>query len=571
MKVSEPKLKLLLGLFVLLLVSGCSDDGSSSSSANTPLKEVNIYFTLDEIFTFNALTGISRKLDDYDIGEHALLPLNTDNEAQGHERIVYTYDQKIYSITANNLTPITLGTVDTNVCIFPNVLPDQSSFEGSTKDEQILIDQTSIYIVPRLIASSECNKETTTVKRMDFSDEDDIIINEVSAANLWSSTLFDFDHKENKDANADNGEKEGPGRYGFLGSRYNFNQSSLALNFYDHNHDTLWETTFPVTNLLPTIDQVTQSEALIQIGGSLHLLNLQSIDNIFDIATIDSDETPTESRLEALFQTPIPDLQTPDTNDLQIASNGDTFALVFDGTVWFYDVSSKKFRSLADKDDTVLAVKIAMMDDGTLLLHRTFADSESLSRINTSSGAEVSIIDNSAAAEIDFRTQDNNIYINAFSPSGWEATWINKFFAIKHYTNSLFAFTKDSRFANADLKLFLIASDEENTVDGYLVQPKLYEFDPANRSNGRKRFKDKNKVSHEFIFGEFSMDVKSIIQSEMFNDVYGKFELKSIRDISGISTDVIDTYFFNPSEQDSFELEKDNKALQLIRFDEDVI
>ena len=44
MKVSLPTLKLLLGMFTLLLISACSDDGSSSSSSQSDANKINIYF-----------------------------------------------------------------------------------------------------------------------------------------------------------------------------------------------------------------------------------------------------------------------------------------------------------------------------------------------------------------------------------------------------------------------------------------------------------------------------------------------------------------------------------------------
>ncbi|MFT5716364.1 MAG: hypothetical protein ACI9T7_000539, partial [Oleiphilaceae bacterium] len=74
----------------------------------------------------------------------------------------------------------------------------------------------------------------------------------------------------------------------------------------------------------------------------------------------------------------------------------------------------------------------------------------------------------------------------------------------------------------------------------------------------------------DFIFGSFTVDVKEVSDSEIFNDVYGKLKLSVVRAISDIASDGSDTYFFNPAEQSSDEIEEPNNALQLIIFEEDI-
>jgi len=584
MKVSLPTLRLLLGMLTLLLISACSDDGSSSSNAKTDLKTTNIYFTQNEIRSFNPNTGLDIPLADYGNGEHKLLMLNTDNDKEGYEEIIYTNENTIYSMDTETLIKSSLASVlnDTEVCIFPNTIPDQSAFEGSTKGDRILVDHTSIFITPK--TTTECDTEAAKITKVDFTDKDNITIREISAANLWGDTILD-DTGSRSNTNDDGEVTSTPGRYGFLGSNFNSLKSSVELSFYDHENNTLWATSFPVATALPTINQVTPTDVLIQINGELYL---KSIEELFQAGVVDSGPITPDSKVAALFDPTerIDPLLRTDISELQIASNGNTFAIEDDGKVFFYDETLKKFRSLEVEEDTVLKVQIKMTDDGTLLLHRTFANTESLLRINTTSDAIASIVNDGPDHKINFQTEDNNIYINTSSQTDWQAEWINPQSTSVSYDKSMFVFSKNSRAANADTEIFLIASDEEITTDGNLTQAKLYAFDPGNIKNGRKQYrKDKNSPITDFIFGEFSVDIKSISSSEItndiygrlktsnsetFNDVYGKLELNVIREDSGINSNGKDTYFFNPSETDSHE-EGINKTLQRIEFEEDTI
>jgi hypothetical protein len=568
MKVSLPTLRLLLGMFALLLISACSDDGSSSSSPTNELKTKNLYFTSNdtsnEIRSFNPKTGKDIPIANFDSGENTLLTLNTDNDEQGYEKIIYSLNNAIYLMDAENTkTKLKLASFATDVCLFSSTIPDQLAFEGSTKGERILVDQSIIFVAPQ--TNTGCDTEAAKIKKIDFTDTNGITVHEVSAANLWGETLFDYDYKPS--LSEDN---QDPGRYGFLGSSYNALKSSLQLNFYDHESNLLWETSFPAPDSLPTIKQVTQSDVLIQIGGDLYV---KDIKNLFDIATTSGpDDIPTGSLVEALFEVPLLSLSDTDIKELQTASNGSSFVLVGDGKIFFYDGSlptDKKFMDLELNNESALALQIEMMDNGTLLLHRKFADSEALIRVNTTSKAPDSIVarDQGTNNKVDFYTQDNNIYLNILSQIDRQAAWLNTSFSRVDIENSLFAFSENYRSANSNAEILLISSDEEITPEGFsiLTNAKLYTFDPKNRTTGRKRYKDEDNINHDFIFGEFSVDIvdiKEVSISEIFNDVYGKLKLKTAR---FIDSDMTETYFFNPTETKSLEAKKtNNKALQLI-------
>lgn len=580
MKVSLPTLRLLLGMLALLLISACSDDGSSSSSSEKELKTKNLYFTSDTsdetrniVRSFNPKNGEHNDIVKYDKGEHTLITLNTDNDEQGYDKIIYSLDNTIYVMNSEKTEKkLKLASFDDEVCIFPNAIPDQTSFEGSTKGERIFVDHTSVFITSR--TDSECDTKAAKIKKINFTDENQITVREVSAAHLWGETLFDFDYKPGNDTNNNDEDDTDPGRYGFLGTNYN-TQNGLQLNFYDEESNLIWETSYTAPNSLPTIEQVTQTEVLIQISGAVYV---QNIKNLFDINTSSSDNVPTGSKIEALFKEPLITLENTDISELQTASNGSSFALIDDGEIFFYDntmSAENKFRDLSLSNNTVLDLQIDMMDNGTLLLHRTFPNTstnvQTLFRYNTTSNTSTSIINVGTDSTIEFQTHDNNIYINTFSPTGWKSLWLNKFFSEENFENSLFAFTKNSRSANAETELFLIASDLASTSDGYLTKPKLYAFDPANKTTGRKQYKKgKDSPFTDFIFGSFTVDVKEVSDSEIFNDVYGKLKLSVVRAISDIASDGSDTYFFNPAEQSSDEIEEPNNALQLIIFEEDI-
>jgi hypothetical protein len=198
MKVSLPTLRLLLGMFALLLISACSDDGSSSSSPTNELKTKNLYFTSNdtsnEIRSFNPKTGKDIPIANFDSGENTLLTLNTDNDEQGYEKIIYSLNNAIYLMDAENTkTKLKLASFATDVCLFSSTIPDQLAFEGSTKGERILVDQSIIFVAPQ--TNTGCDTEAAKIKKIDFTDTNGITVHEVSAANLWGETLFDYDYK----------------------------------------------------------------------------------------------------------------------------------------------------------------------------------------------------------------------------------------------------------------------------------------------------------------------------------------------------------------------------------------
>ena len=254
-----------------------------------------------------------------------------------------------------------------------------------------------------------------------------------------------------------------------------------------------------------------------------------------------------------------------DIDDLKITNNDSTFALVDDGAVVVYNPDPDeliKFRTVASKNNSVSDIKIEITDNNTLVLHRTIGNTESLSQLSTNSDAEETIIHANIESKINFRTQDNNIYINTFSQAGWQATWLDASKTSTSYKNSLFVFAHDQRIEETTTELFLITSTTDSTIDGHLPSPKLYAFDPTNKTNGHREYKkDKDSPVIDFIFGEFDIDVSAINDSEITNDVYGQLRLNAV-DENNMNTSNI--YYFNPSETVSHEDDTKIKALQLM-------
>lgn len=574
MKVSRPTLRLLLGMLALSLLSGCSSDGSSSSGAQNELKTINLYTSEGEIFSFNAKSGTTKTIANYDSHEHALVTLNTDNDVDGFEQFVYIDDQTIYTLATDKINPVELATVDASVCIFSISKPDQTSFTGTTQGERILVDQHSIYITPLL--AGVCDNSSARIKRIDFTDTKKVIIQEVSAALLWGEKLLDYDYNPRNDDTVTDEKDTDLGRFGTLGSNFinTSTPSILQLSFYDEDNTLLWSKSFSDIDTLPTIDQVTEDEVLIQIGGNLYL---PTIESLFSATTVDNGEVPTNSKIDKLFEAPLHTLSNTNISDLKTTNNGSSFALVDDGEVLFYDTSTNNFTSLDVKDVTANSIAIKMIDNGTLLLHRNLTGSETLSSINTTTKIASTIPgtnkdngdengdnkENDTKTKIDFYTEGNDIYINTHALGGAKAIWINSSFAETSFPNTLFAFSNNYRKANAEPEIFLISSsDIDSSIDGFLTNAHLFKFAPSNRATGRKRFKNSDSVSEDFIVGTFNSDIeiRELSNSEIFNDVYGKLVLKTTRNAS----EATDTYFFNPTEQDSFESGNANKALQLI-------
>jgi len=674
MRVSLPTLRLLLGTLTFLLLTACGGGGSSSSSSASEFDTLNLYFTENEIRSFNPTTGKSEYRADYDPGEHTLIPLDTDDDKQGYELVVYISDSTIKVMDYTDVkNPTDIATFDVNdeFCIFPQVSAAQTSFEGDKKGERILLNQTSILVTPR--ENGTCSKERDTINRIDFTSENNsisnITITEVNSSHLLGGTLLDFKHAPTTVT-----EEDKVGRYGFLG----YDNAGEQLHFYSSESTTIWETALPNTSLvnaIPTIQQVTDKEVLIQQDGDLYL---KDIAELFDVATTDSTTTPdipSDSKVTALFENSSSLKLTEAALDkIQIASNGTEFALVDGTAVYIKKQDQTKFQRLVPKDISVQTLNIKMTDNGTLLAHRilspkihfrleNFVDTENpttplgieingeelkiddpetdfgpdalesvinnnislqslninavsnetyldiyaftdtniqvvvngaggdsidvsefdpndsgsaaltqtlkseqditieptpsepletLSRININAATDTSIVQ---ADKIVFETQDNNIYINTLSDSGWQAEWLDKNFERITFDKTIFVFAQNSRFASSKEDILLISPDKSFSQDGSTINPKLYAFDTSNKVTGRKR-----QDGEDFVFGEFSVDIQKVIESEVINDAFGRLELKSVRD----NNEVTETYFFNPSEKDSHEEDTANKALLLI-------
>ena len=679
MRVSLPTLRLLLGMLTFLLLTACGDGGSSSSSTSTSeINTLNLYFTKNEIRSFNSVTGENTWRANYNEGENTLLTLNTDNDKQGHEFVVYVDDGTIKIMDYLDASSTGIATYNTNdeICIFPRVTAAQNSFEGDTKGERILIDQTSILVTQK--ENGICSKESEVFNRIDFTlgSENDHTVTEVNSSHLLGDTLLDFAHRPTSS-------EDKPGRYGFLG----YDKIGGQLHLYNSEGATIWETalsnTSPV-NAPPIIQQVTKKEVLIQQNGVLYLNDIAAL---FDIASTDTTTIPNipqGSQVAALFENKELNLKLTDTEleKIEFASNGTIFALVDDGAVYLKKQNQTQFQTeppLAPKDNSVKKLDIKMTDNGTLVVHRTFSSQihirlenfvnnnnptpliplsleingeelivnpdtdfepdalksvinnninlqnlkinatsnetyldirvytdeniqveingtgysidvsefnphangspatntqtvhseqdivveptlpsplETLARINTNSNTPASITE---ADKIIYETLDNNIYINTLTNSDWQAVWLNENFERTTYENSIFVFAKNSRSASLEKNIFLISPVSTDDLNGEQINPKLYEFDEANTTTGRKQIDSK-----DFVFGEFSVDIREVSDSEVVNDIFGRLHLKSTRSIDEVDTNVIETYYFNPSETESHIDGEANKALQRI-------
>ena len=566
MRVSLPTLRLLLGTLTFSLLTACGGGGgSSSSSSASEFDTLNLYFTENEIRSFNPNTGKSIPRADYDPGDHTLIPLNTDDDKQGYELVVYINDGTIKVMDYTDVeNPTDIATFDVNdeVCIFPHVSAAQTSFEGDKEGERILLDQTSILVTQRV--NETCSKERDTINQIDFTFTsknntiNNITITEVNSSHLFGDTLLDFTHTPTTIT-----EEDKVGRYGFLG----YDNTGEQLHFYSSEGTTIWETALPNTSpvdAIPTIQQVTDKEALIQQDGDLYL---KDIAQLFDAANTDSDTTPNipiESKVAELFEDTLA-LELTDTEQdiIQIASNGTIFALIDDDAVYLKKQDQTELQLVLSKNNNVQQVEeIQMTDNGTLLVLKTLiTGAQTLVRINIDSFAADTIVD--GAEKVTIHTQNNNIYINTLTDSGWQAEWLDENFERTTFEKTIFVFAQNSRFASSEKDILLISPDKRftqvETVDTVEVEtiiiPKLYEFDASNKVTGRKR-----QDSKDFVFGEFSVDVQEVIESEVVNDAFGRLELKSVRD----NNEVTETYFFKPSEEDSHEEGTANKALLLI-------
>ena len=677
MRVSLPTLRLLLGMLTFLLLTACSDGGSSSSTGTSEINTLNLYFTKNEILSFSPVTGEPIHRAYYDEGENTLLTLNTDNDKQGHELVVYIDDYTIYAMDYIDAKFTAIATVDTEVCIFSRVAASQESFEGSTRGDRILVDQTSIIVVPKV--NDICDKGANPVNQIDFTlaneenFRDEITVSEINSARFWGDTLLDFTYTPSSTSDEDD---DNPGRYGFLG----YDNNGEQLNFYDSESKILWQTSLSFTDTdteaPPTIQQVTKNEVLIQQDGKLYLNNISVL---FDVASTDATaipNIPSDSQVEALFENRELDLKLTNTKQekFEFASNGTTFALVDDGAVYLKKQDQTQFQSeppVVPKDISVQKLDIKMANNGTLIVHRilssqihirleNFVDNndptplgieingeelivdqdtdfgpdalesvinnninlqnleinatshetyldihasideniqvvvngagdsidvskfnpytnakistqtvnseqdiviepthlESLVRINIDSNTPTSIAE---AEKIIFETLDNNIYINTLTDSGWQAVWLDVNFERTTYEKSIFVFAENSRSAASEKNIFLISPDKAYAPNDVQISPKLYEFDESNKITGRKQ-----KDNEDFVFGEFSVDIREVADSEVVNDIFGRLNLKSTRNINEVETDVIETYYFDPSETETHEEGKANKALQRI-------
>jgi len=236
-------------------------------------------------------------------------------------------------------------------------------------------------------------------------------------------------------------------------------------------------------------------------------------------------------------------------------------------SLYFYDPTSnpKLIKEIYSKPNDVQEFYFDITSNNTIILQQNRENIETLSRITPSTDISVTIID---AETISFGVIEGKVYFNStdsLEQEGLQAHWLSVDFERNTFENSIWVFAENHRTPALNPELFLVSSDDESSL-GFLTTPQLYAFDESNTKTGRKQVTNKDKKTVDFSFGQITQDISGVAFGEVTNDIFGRINLRSTRNINNTDTKVIESYYFNPSETDPYKEGEANKALQHLYF-----
>ncbi len=544
-------LKVLIICVTGIFLSACHSS-SSTNSATPDINTLHVYTSDQIIYSYNEETGISTKRGEFDTGVNKFLELNTDESKQGYEYAIYVFENDIYLLNYDkdtNAETIQLASIKESQTIC-NLIPHKTSSKYSFSDKQKSNRSTlnlPIVTIEYQQTGNDCDPEFNLRDELNFNAviKDSTKVSQIKrtlgkASNSIGSLVINYSAEaellENDIASYD--------ETGFLGQDIQGNQ--LVFDYFSETEYNQWETSFYPSTGVQTIHQASNNQVVVKNDDDIFVLNAN---NLFEINK-DTGTTPIQDKLDKLFEIPTENFDSSFPLEFNQSQNQNSFLIKHNNSLFYF--SPPKFDQIPSNEtlasQNATKMKFDLMSDNTALVVQKSNDTETLLAISTISGQSTTII---SASKIEFYIIENEFYVNtldAQADSGWEAHWfkrLNNSFTSKTYEDSRFIFSYDLRAKNDSI--FLLSTNISET-DSSFISHSLYIFD-SSQANGRKKGMSSNNVSVDFLLGQLSTNVDTIISSRINNDKYGAIILSGINGDSGAGQAVEDYYYFDPSQE----------------------
>jgi len=570
MRPSLPTLRLLLGSLATLCLVACTAE-NSPTPASDEINTLNIYFDNNQIYSFNDDTGISTQHASYDElipeadkAEYVnVIELNTDDDKQGFELAAYIYKNSLYILDYDKdkgAKRTELASVDGKICgIFPQLMPSSAAYDDQISSNRSTMHQASIVIaIKRDESESMCTTKEDNFDLVDFSNllDDDtrndssenVIRTAIKAESFLGALVTDFTSS-----------RETPRVFGFLG--YSIEDQKVAFSHNRNESVQTWSTPLTYTDTPPTAWTASKNHTLVQQDEKLFVINTT---NLFAAdETTDSTNGPIQNRIDDLFSEHTHLLDSSSEISINPTQNTNSFIINSDNALQLF--ANGEFSPIPTNEETPkkadLKSTVDLTSDGSVVVIRDIeAEKQSLSTISTASHQQTTQL--IEAKKIELSIQDSEFFVNTLNLNGepgWQAHWfrkVNDNYVHTSYPNSRLIFINDAREKNDTI---LILASESAIAEDPLNTPSIYKFN-KNEDNGRQKAKNSGNQLVDFALGDLSINVSSIAQSKIVNDIYGMLEFESIETEDGVEAQT-ELYFFNPSQETP---NIDDQSLKLI-------
>jgi len=574
MRALLPKLRLLLGSLTTLFLVSCT-----VSDAVTPPPEgintLNIFFDNNKIYSVNADTGIAIERASFDSTTEAqtltnniflpqqtfsnggmALSLNTDEGKQGFEYVAYLDQGSLYLLDYVTASRTFITNISGPICgIAPRFKASKFAFTDLRKSNRSLVNLPSIVVAyPN---GTDCSQENNFLDLVDFSTlidsdtgNDQATRQSFDKALFYGARIIDYTSGTvNTDGIVANA------KTGFLG--YSTDSGILQFEYQDNDTFDSWQTLLPYFNSLPSIWQISNSLTLVQVDDKIYIIPIKTL---FDINNSNEDSTAIQSRIDALFSAPSKILPNSNTVTISETPNLNSLLIKQGNTLLYYD--NGVFSDISVGIETnVIDVKFALISDSKAVVLKEFSGSSVLILIDTQTGSAITLIP--SAEKIEFEIKDNELYVNIYkqaSSGDWQAQFYDLNSIKTTYENSRFLFFSDGRHESNTI--YLLSSDLVEQAD--FSQKKLlsiYDFNPS-EIDGRRKVR-LNNSNLGFSFGTLQINVNSTLSSTIINDIYGYIKFDGATTNNNVSSNVINSYLFVPSQQEDNSVKQNLKLINL--------
>jgi hypothetical protein len=564
---------LIACLFSLAACSKTKKDEVSEAE----ITSINVYFSnadvsgqqVGKIYSYNPANGVSTELASFNDGDGMAIALDTDESKPGFEYAAYVEDKTVklldYSKTASQRI-YELQTFTQDICGLEIAeRPAPSVFDSTSEYYLSTLHDTAINVVIK--NGGICDRKTDRYFNLDFDTRLGAVLTnsrEVKNSEVFGAYLIDRSFEE---VSSDTGETI-TGRSVWL----SHDRDTQTLRLRQYKGAILAEIPFQYAINPPFIESISDSLLLIQRDSELFKVTLSQLS---DMVAARSSAVST-NRVTAFFNNPLVTMSLADDSML-VDYDFEARFLVFadDNGIYRHNINAALVEQLYIKEPAVTSIKLAIMNNGTLVLAKQYATHESLTTIaEASNSSELVLVNN--AQSIEYRQDGIRIYANVLNTSNiggeplttasWSAVQFNATSLEKLMEESLFVFSKASS-KQTDRILLLVAS--EPAVGESLLSPYVYQYD-SSAPGGKLVFQELSEDEKQIVsvtegtYGQILSDVYGALNSVdgsnfLVNEEFGGFQIETAASL--------ESYFYRPKQSASEEEAKKEPSLSLVKED----